>query len=432
MSAVLALNAEHLPDYEAKTKITIPPEAVERFRGERLKRTYDVRVRGGVAIIAMKGVILGDEMMAWWFDSPNAQLIALDLQTVLANPDVHSILLSIDSPGGEVGGIQDLAKHIRAASQHKPVVAHVSGMCCSGAYWLASAANSIFIEPTSIVGSIGVMQRYVMDAGEEVVLTSQNAPHKNATPDTDEGTQQIQTVLDDLEAVFIEDIAAYRGLSPSQVAQSFGQGGVFVGKKALHMVDGMATIEDVINQLQGSSMDFEQQLSQLTNATTALAETVGAIQANQQQMLETFNTRLEAMQTSLQASIEQTHAEHQAEREAEVQRKQDIKGLFALFTSPADARYAEHYQALQAELLGDESVDVATAQNRLIQLRGQFSAQGPEPTLPTHVQPTGNSDFWGLVEQHMQANNCTKGQAIKAVADKHPDIHKAWLQNQAA
>ena len=87
--------------------------------------------------------------------------LTAQLDAALANPEVAAILLDVDSPGGESGGVFDLADRIRAAAQIKPVWAVANDMAFSAAYAIASAASKVFVSRTGGVGSIGVIAMHV-------------------------------------------------------------------------------------------------------------------------------------------------------------------------------------------------------------------------------------------------------------------------------
>jgi len=79
---------------------------------------------------------------------------------------VWAILLDIDSPGGESGGVFDPADRIRTGSQVKPIWAVANDMAFSAAYALASAANRVFVSRTGGVGSIGVIALHADQSGK--------------------------------------------------------------------------------------------------------------------------------------------------------------------------------------------------------------------------------------------------------------------------
>ena len=82
---------------------------------------------------------------------------AAALLQAAADPAVHTILLDIDSPGGTVNGMPELAQVVRTIAKDKHVYAFTAGQCCSAAYWVASQADVIYAAPSATVGSIGVI-----------------------------------------------------------------------------------------------------------------------------------------------------------------------------------------------------------------------------------------------------------------------------------
>ena len=150
--------------------------------------------------------------------------------------DGDRVQFIVDSPGGTVTGCANLAERIAALPNTKSV--SVTGECCSAAYWLASGGGEISIEPTSIVGSIGVVSIMYRTEDGEIEITSSNAPNKRIDPETAEGKALVVEVLDEMERVMIERIAANRGTTPEGVIENYGAGWVKVGREAV--ASGMA------------------------------------------------------------------------------------------------------------------------------------------------------------------------------------------------
>ena len=190
--------------------------------------------------------------------------LALDLRVAADDPKVDAIILNIDSPGGEVTGVQEFADQIAETAKIKPVVAYVDGNAASAAYWLASAASAIVMPRTGAVGSIGVVctVEKPRDDDDFIEIVSTHAPTKRVDPTTDEGHAEILTHIDDLEEVFIADVANHRGVSVATVISDFGGGSMLVGKKALdagmvdmignysHALTHAATLSRPLNRLQ--------------------------------------------------------------------------------------------------------------------------------------------------------------------------------------
>lgn len=142
-----------------------------------------------------------------------------------------SIQLNIDSPGGSFDGLFDLLGAIQGSA--KPIRAYVNGIAASAAYAIASQADSITVSNRSArVGSIGVVASYYTGSAIKRI-TSTQAPKKAPDPSTDEGRQDIVAELDALHALFVEAIAAGRGVDEKTVNKKYGQGAMLLADEAL-------------------------------------------------------------------------------------------------------------------------------------------------------------------------------------------------------
>lgn len=215
------------------------------------ERDYDLV--DGVARIRVVGPLFATlSFWAWLCGGRSYAQIAAAVQAADADPHVSSIVLEVDSPGGEVNGVQGAA--FAVASARKPLTAFVTGSCCSAAYWIASQAARIVASPTAIVGSIGVYGRLADERADatswddtriRTVIASQS-PRKLADFDADGGMSDVQTQIDDLCAVFVETVAAGRGITTEQVLERYGQGAAFVAARALGagLIDEVADAAD--------------------------------------------------------------------------------------------------------------------------------------------------------------------------------------------
>lgn len=243
------LDSEH----EAK------PEALEAYRAKTANRGERLQVREGVAILNVEGPLFKKaNLMVELCGATSYEILRRDLQTALDDPSISSILLNVDSPGGEANGCDELASAIYAARGVKPITAYVSGMAASGGYWIASAAERVVISDLALLGSIGVVLG-VQDrtAADErrgvrtVQFVSSQSPGKRPDVNTDEGKGQVQTMVDDLAEVFISAVAKHRGVSTEDVISKFGAGGVKIGAKAVAagMADEIGQFEAVLASL---------------------------------------------------------------------------------------------------------------------------------------------------------------------------------------
>ncbi len=231
------------------------PQAVAAKLGRNLQNTYSVTERDGVAIIPVAGPLFRYANLFTMISGASSyELIARDFNVALENPQIKGIILDIDSPGGEVNGVSELANMVYAARGKKPVVAYASGDAASGAYWIASAADEIVVSETSALGSIGVVGMYQSKSGksaETVEIVSSQSPHKRLDPSSDDGRSRIQTRIDSMADVFIGTIARNRDVSAEDVQNHYGGGDVMIGAKAVSagLADRIGSLEGLIAEL---------------------------------------------------------------------------------------------------------------------------------------------------------------------------------------
>lgn len=235
-------------------------EALEAYRSRRITDAAGhFAARGSVAVITAQGPMF---RYADFFSSISGattyENLALDVTRARDDPAFRAVLLNIDSPGGEVNGVQELAAMIREVDASKPVVAYVSGAGTSAAYLLASAAREIVVAPNAVLGSIGVRSavrdsraRDERSGIRTIEFVSSQSPNKLIDVDSDAGRARIQRTVDALAEVFIRQVADYRGISPEQVISQFGAGGVEIGERAIAagMADRLGSFEGIVADL---------------------------------------------------------------------------------------------------------------------------------------------------------------------------------------
>lgn len=138
---------------------------------------YEYQLLGNVAVIPIKGTIIkGASQLEKICGACSTEDIGDDLDRALGDPRVESIIFDIDSPGGYIQGVPELAARIAASRSKKGLYAYTDGQMCSAAYYLAAGCHGIFCTQTAIIGSIGVVAAFVdesqayADAGFKVIL----------------------------------------------------------------------------------------------------------------------------------------------------------------------------------------------------------------------------------------------------------------------
>jgi signal peptide peptidase SppA len=116
-------------------------------------------IRDGIAEIAIHGTMARrpNDLTRWLTEATDTEQVLEAVRLAAADDSIESILLDIDSPGGSVAGVPELAEAVAEASRRKPIYAWTGGRMASAAYWIASQADGIFASPSARVGSIGVV-----------------------------------------------------------------------------------------------------------------------------------------------------------------------------------------------------------------------------------------------------------------------------------
>ena len=218
---------------------------------------------GAIAVVPIYGTIVQRaSQLGLCEGGTSTQAVSAALQVANADETIDQILLDIDSPGGSVYGVSELADEIRASK--KPVTAVANSLAASAAYWLGCSAREFYMTPGGEVGSIGVWMahedwsRAIADAGVDVTLISAGKFKTEGNPYGplgDEAKAFLQSRTDDYYGAFTRAVAKGRGVSVDQVRSGMGQGRVLGAAQAQAegMVDGVKTFADVVKHMQRST-----------------------------------------------------------------------------------------------------------------------------------------------------------------------------------
>jgi len=204
---------------------------------------WSYSIADGVATLPIHGPLLAS--VPWWASLLGVEATGYDdlaaaLDDVAHRDDVESIVLDVDSPGGQVRGLVPVADAIAASA--KPVTARVR-TAASAAYWLASQASAIEIERGGEAGSIGVYatladsSRMAEGAGLRV-LVARSGQHKGVgeagVPISDEQFAEVQRRVDEMAAEFVAAVVRGRGLD-ADAASALADGRVFGSEDAVRL-----------------------------------------------------------------------------------------------------------------------------------------------------------------------------------------------------
>jgi protease-4 len=207
------------------------------------------------ALIEINGAISAD-------NDNSADVIGRLLRRAFAADDTSAVILRINSGGGSAVQSQRIYREIRrlrAAHPDKPLYAAVDDICASGGYFIAAAADEIYVNEASVVGSIGVIyssfgftealqklgvERRVLTAGEDKNMLDPFLPQTPAAG------ARIQSLLDDIHAIFISAVKEGRG-ERLLAAPDLFTGNIWSGGEAvrLGLADGLGDAEYIAREI---------------------------------------------------------------------------------------------------------------------------------------------------------------------------------------
>lgn len=211
-----------------------------------------------IAVLPLFGLLESRQSLVGFFaGGTDMGNFGLEFDAALADRSVAAIVLLIDSGGGSVAGTQELADKIYNARGRKPILALVDTLAASAAYWVGSAADKLYMTPSSEVGSVGALAIHFDEsqalAKAGIVPTIIRSPKLKAEfnsfePLTDEALAYEQATIDRIHQKFLQAVARNRGVDPATVFLKFGRGRIVDADHAVahRMVDGIGTLETVI------------------------------------------------------------------------------------------------------------------------------------------------------------------------------------------
>ena len=206
----------------------------------------DFGLGGRVALIEVEGVLYDD-----------AELLD-QIRQLREDPTVQAFVVAINSPGGVVAPSQSVYETLREIRDEDglPVVASIGGVGASGGYYVALGADSIYVLPGSITGSIGVIMEFpnatgLMDKIGFRMETVQSSEHKDVGSPFREMTEEdrvlLEVLVQDVYDQFVDVVATEREL-PREAVLAVADGRLLSGRQAIAagLADAEGNIEDAI------------------------------------------------------------------------------------------------------------------------------------------------------------------------------------------
>ena len=219
------------------------------------------RSETAVAVLPVTGVITyRPGLFSMFFGGTTIKDLLRELQAAMDEPSVRSILMPIDSPGGTVTGLIEVAAALRAAREKKRIVAVVDPFAASAAYWIAAQASEIVSIPSGETGSIGVFALH-LDFSEQLKQDGIKPTFVTSTPEKVEGSRfeplsadaraDMQRNVMRVYNAFLADVARGRQVDVATVREKFGRGRMIdaARAKAVGMIDRIGTFDEALARL---------------------------------------------------------------------------------------------------------------------------------------------------------------------------------------
>lgn len=414
-------------------------------------RLNPLKIEGGVATVTISGVLL--KSLPLWareyeIDATGYDEIAEDLAAAVAHPDVRSIRLLIDSPGGQLSGITDAAAAIEAAGKIKSITADVEDGAYSAAYWLASQAKNIIASPTAGIGSIGTfltltdLSALAERLGIKVHLVS-SGRHKGVGAGgvriEHDQLEPFQKFVDQATDMFVAAVAKGRRVSP-EAARAWADGRFWMAGEAKEM----GLIDAVWSP--GAAMGVRGSAAIKAEAVSNQSETLPGVPAAAK---DTVSPRGDGTMEQTDLAAAQAKAKGEAVA-AERQRLADLKAAF-----PGEDKFVmEQYEAgssvLEAKAaFGDvlkarlEAKDKENATLRE-QAAAPATSTGPAPVANKGTPQSGGGDFMTVAQADQRSHQlvcverlsgrkaecCGMVKAMSRVSKANPALHAEFLEAQ--
>lgn len=362
--------------------------AIRADAGGAVARKSDYAMIGDTAVITLAGPIT-KHPTSFSDAIGGASTVQTRRAIRQANADstVERICLLFDSPGGTVAGVQELMDEVKLSS--KPIWSYAEDMCASAAYFIASQTGFIASNPAALVGSIGtlvVMQDTSgMYAKNGIVMhVLSTGKWKGVGMDgkeiTDEHVEHLQTMVDQVNALFSPVVMESRKLTP-EARTEVKEGGVYIASEAmkLGLVDAVMSFDDFLSK-------FEASTGTASVNQKAYAEGQAAAALFYKQMLAAVDNDAEL-----------------------------ASRMFLAGKSINAAREAKS-TALKAELamLKATGADADAGQKKPVDIGAKKSSD------------TAENEFMSLVREEQKKTGKTARDAMSVITARHPEIYKEY------
>ncbi|MBI4910027.1 MAG: S49 family peptidase [Acidobacteria bacterium] len=389
----------------------------------------------GIAVIAVSGTLV---KKASWLDAASGmqsyESIRADFQDAVRDPRIQGILLDVDSPGGEVGGLFDLADEIYHARAEKPCMAIADDDAFSAAYAIASSAQRLFVTRTGGVGSVGVIALHLDQSGfDEKAGRKYTAIYAGARkndfnphePLSGSAKDELQAEIDRLYDMFVGTVARNREMKPALVRNT--EAGLCYAEKAISagFADQVGTFDDALTAVLEAATARKQ-----VRVAASAATQIPKGETTMSQQVETKTADAPAVPT-VSTEVKPTETPAPAAALPVVDAAAIETRLRAEYEEIAVLCTLSGHPELVAELIASKKT-VAQVREHLLSLKAQESQR---TAVQSHVQgsPTGAEGQLNAAAQQLAASrNIPFAQAYVEAMKLHPELYQQYLAEKSA
>jgi signal peptide peptidase SppA len=377
----------------------------------------------GVAHISLSGPL---QKHASSFSGGTSTVLARqDVRSAARDPDVGSILLRIESPGGTFAGNSELAEEIERASEKKPVYAYINDLGASAAYWLASSAQHVMANKEALVGSIGTYASVTdysgraASEGVKVHVIRAGAFKGMGTPGTEitpEQLAEMQRHVDSRNQFFLEAVAKGRKVSMDYVKSQLADGRLHTASEAigLKLIDSIASLEEAHEKAKAA-------VPKRAKGSLKMSDTQNPADA----VVTPQQIRAACPGASTDFIVDC------------LDRKLTIEAASGLWTSRLNDRVGEltkansEFEAKIGELTKQNAELVAANAKLTEDLKAKENAPLAKtgvPGLPVSTKTTAATPadaYWSKVSEVQKEDKLTKAQAMSHVNKNYPELVQA-------
>lgn len=226
---------------------------------------------GEVGILEIHGTISQfSDMFMMFFGGVGLDKLTEDFNSLEKNPNVSTTVLSIQSGGGSIFGLQRFTELVR--NSKNVTITITDNVMASAAFYIGSAADKIFVtDDMTHVGSVGVLIEHFDTTGLETLTGVKKIPITAGSVKKADASSQpldpkekvyLQQRANDLHEIFMNDVALNLNMSLEDVRETFGSGKIFLGKEAIEegFVDGKSSLNKIIADINESIVEVKEDI----------------------------------------------------------------------------------------------------------------------------------------------------------------------------